>query len=151
MYSDMVNLSNYLSDFRISQVLVQTVNSTPVCLTHTHKNSRWNCFGRYLNFLYESVFRSSRLEVFIGKGVPKICSKFTGKHSCRIVILIKLLCSFIEITLRLGYSPVKLLHIFKTSFPKNTCGGVLLRIFLLNSSILILKNRLNLSTVEEPI
>ena len=36
MYSDMVNLSNYLSDFRISQVLVQTVNSTPVCLTHTH-------------------------------------------------------------------------------------------------------------------
>ena len=40
MYSNVVNLPNYLGDFRISEVLVQTANSTPVCLTHTHKNSR---------------------------------------------------------------------------------------------------------------
>ena len=26
------------------------------------------------------MFRSSRPEVFIGKGVLKICSKFTGEH-----------------------------------------------------------------------
>ena len=37
-----------------------------------------------------------------------------------------LLCSFIEIALRHGCSPVNLLHIFKTLFYKNTSGGLLL-------------------------
>ena len=37
-------------------------------------------------------YRSSRSEVFLGKGVLKICSKFTGEHPCRSVISIKLLC-----------------------------------------------------------
>ena len=54
------------------------------------------------------------------KGVLKICCKVTGEHSCRSVILIKLLCNFIEIILRHECSPVNLLHIFRTSFPKNT-------------------------------
>ena len=36
------------------------------------------------------LFRSSRSEVFLGKGVLKICSKFTGEHPCRSAILIKL-------------------------------------------------------------
>ena len=61
-------------------------------------------------------------EVFLGKGVLRICSKFTGEHQCRSVISIKLLS-----TLRHGFSPVNLLHIF-TSFPKNTCGRLLLHI-----------------------
>ena len=30
--------------------------------------------------------------VFLGKGVLKICSKFTGEHPCKSVISIKLLC-----------------------------------------------------------
>ena len=30
--------------------------------------------------------RSNRPEVFLGKGVPKICSKFTGEHPCRCAI-----------------------------------------------------------------
>ena len=34
--------------------------------------------------------RSSRPEVFLGKGVLKICSKFTGEHPCRSLISIKL-------------------------------------------------------------
>ena len=34
----------------------------------------------------------------------------------------KLLCSFIEITLRHGCSPANLLHIFRTPFLKNTFG-----------------------------
>ena len=34
----------------------------------------------------------------------------------------KLLCNFIEITLRHGCSPVYLLHIFRKPFPKNTSG-----------------------------
>ena len=35
--------------------------------------------------------RSHRPEVFLGKGVLKICSKFTGEHPCRSAISIKLL------------------------------------------------------------
>ena len=34
--------------------------------------------------------------VFLGKGVRKICSKFTGEHPCRSAISVKLLCNFIE-------------------------------------------------------
>ena len=70
--------------------------------------------------------KSSPSDVFFGKGVLKICSRFTGEHPCRSVISIKLLCSFIEITLWHGCSPVNLLHFFRTPFPKNTYGGLLL-------------------------
>ena len=38
------------------------------------------------------------------------------------------ICSnFIEIALRHGYSPVNLLHIFRTPFPKSTSGWLLLK------------------------
>ena len=46
--------------------------------------------------------RSSPSEVFLGKGVLKICRKFAGEHPCRSAISIKLLCNFIEIALRHG-------------------------------------------------
>ena len=36
----------------------------------------------------------------------------------------KLQSSFIEIAFRHGCSPVYLLHIFSTPFPKNTSGGL---------------------------
>ena len=49
-----------------------------------------------------------------------------GAHPCQNVISIKLFCNFIEITLRHGRSPVNLLHIFRTPFPKNTSGVLLL-------------------------
>ena len=65
---------------------------------------------------------SSHPEVFLGKGVLKISSKFTGEHPCRSVISIKLQSSFIEIALRHGCSPVNLLHILRTPFPRNTSG-----------------------------
>ena len=42
------------------------------------------------------------------------------------MISTKLLSNFIEITLRLGCSPVNLLHIFRTPFLKNTSGWLLL-------------------------
>ena len=54
--------------------------------------------------------------VVLRKGVLKICTKFIGEHTWRSVISVKLLCNFIEITLRHGCSPVNLLHIFKTPF-----------------------------------
>ena len=71
--------------------------------------------------------RSSRSEVFLGKGVLKICSKFTGEHPCRSVISIKLQSNFIEMTLRHGCSLVNLLHIFRTPFPRNTSRWLLLK------------------------
>ena len=70
--------------------------------------------------------RSSHPEVFLGKGVLKICSKFTGEHSCRSKISIKLQSNFIEITLQHRCSPVNLVHIFRTPFLKNTSGWLLL-------------------------
>ena len=73
-----------------------------------------------------SSCRSSHPEVFIGKGFPKICSKFTGEHPCRSAILIMLQSIFIEITLWHGCSPVNLLHISRTPFLKNTSGRLLL-------------------------
>ena len=66
--------------------------------------------------------------MFLGKGVLKICSNFTGEHPCRSAISIKLLCNFIEITLRHGFSPVNLLHIFRTPFLKNISGWLLLNV-----------------------
>ena len=70
--------------------------------------------------------RSSRPKVILGKGVLKICSKFTGEHSYQSLVSIKLLCNFIEITLWHGCSPENLLHIFWTPFPKITFGRLLL-------------------------
>ena len=71
--------------------------------------------------------RSSHPEVFLEKGVLKICSKFTGERPCRSAISIKLLRKFIEIALRHGCSQVNLLDIFRTRFLKNTSGRLLLK------------------------
>ena len=46
----------------------------------------------------------------------------------RSVILIKMICNFIEITLRHGCSPLNLLHIFRTPFYKNIYRGLLLNL-----------------------
>ena len=56
------------------------------------------------------------------KGVLKICSKCTEEHLIRNTIS----RNFIKIALRHGCSPVKLLYIFRTPFPKNTSGSLLL-------------------------
>ena len=64
------------------------------------------------------IDRSSLSGVFLGKGVLKICSKFTGEHSYRSAISIKLLCY--KTTIRHGCSPLNLLHFFRKPFPKNT-------------------------------
>ena len=54
------------------------------------------------------------------KYVLKVCSKFTGEHSCKSVISINLQSNFIKITLQHECSPVTLLHNFRTPFYKNT-------------------------------
>ena len=72
------------------------------------------------------VERSSRTEMFLGKGVLKTRCKFTGEFPCWSVISIKLQSNFIEMTLCHRCSPVTLLHILRTPFPKNTPGRLLL-------------------------
>ena len=47
-------------------------------------------------------------------------------ESIWISILIKLLCNFIKIALRHECSPVNFLHVFRTPFPSNTSGWLLL-------------------------
>ena len=51
-----------------------------------------------------------------------------GRHPRQSAISIKLLCNFIEISLRHGCSPINLLHIFRTHFRKNTSGRLLLKL-----------------------
>ena len=83
-------------------------------------------------FLPVIIIRSSHLEVFLGRGVLKICSKFTGEHPCQSAISIKLQSNFIEILLWHGCSPVNLLHILRTASYKNTFRWVLLHMLQIN-------------------
>ena len=55
----------------------------------------------------------------------KISRKFTGEHPYGSVISIKLLCNFIGITLWHEWSPVNLLHIFRTPLSKTPLGTFL--------------------------
>ena len=48
------------------------------------------CEDSISKLMQEARFRSSHPEVFLGKGVLKICSKFTGERPCRSAISIKL-------------------------------------------------------------
>ena len=64
--------------------------------------------------------RSSHLVVFLGIGFPKICNKFTGEHPCWSAISKTFKRRFIALTLQHECSPVDLLYIFRTPFPKNT-------------------------------
>ena len=89
-----------------------------------HVYSDWMIFGLTTNLL--CIFRSIFPKVFLGKGVLKINSNFTGEHPCWSAVSIKLQSSFIEITLPHGFSPVNLLHILRRPFRKNTSGGLLL-------------------------
>ena len=58
--------------------------------------------------------RSSHPEAFLGKGVLKICSKFTGEHPCRSAISIKLLCKNTSGRLLLSVSYEKLQQTYES-------------------------------------
>ena len=88
-----------------------------------HAKFSGHCF--YMNI---SIYRNSHPEVVLRRGVLKICTKFTGEHPCRSVTSLKLQSSFIEIAFWHGCFPVNLLHIFRTTFPRNTSGWMLLHI-----------------------
>ena len=80
---------------------------------------------RFIGKNVNKITRSSHQEVFLGKGVLKIWSKFTGEHPCRSVLSIKLICNFIENTLLHGCSSVNLLRISRTRFTRTPLGRLL--------------------------
>ena len=102
-----------------------------------------NILFEYLTqrFFNSIISRSIRPGVFLVKGVLKKRSKSTGEHPCwsvisikrqpcRSMILIKLLCNFIEFTLRHGCFPVNFLYIFRGRFSKKNSWWLLLNITL---------------------
>ena len=111
-----------LSTRMISMKSLRALRST---IQKREEKSR-SCLMIWLLLWLVVTDRSSHLEVFLGKGVLKICSKFTGEHPCRSAISIKLQSNFIEITLRHGCFPVNLLHIFRTPLLTNTSGRLFL-------------------------
>ena len=85
------------------------------------------------------ISRNSHPEMFLRKGVLKICSKFTGEHLSRSVISIKLL-NF----------PINLLHIFRTPLPRNTSGWLLLiQSNINNNTLMLLPNALRRSWIYQ--
>ena len=91
-----------------------------------------------------SEFQKQPSQVFLRKGVLKICSKYTGEHTFRSVISIQLLLNLIEIALWHGCSPVNLLHIFRTNFSKNTSGWLFLELI-----VGVLEKKKNLNESEK--
>ena len=117
-FLSLMSLQTWISSYVFCNYLNKSCNVTAA---FCWAEENWNA----MSF---KTFKSSRPEVFLRKAVLKICSKFTGEHSCQSVTSIKLLCIFIEIALRHGSSPVNLLHIFRTTFPRNTSGWLLLNV-----------------------
>ena len=99
---------------------MNSVNWSPVDeASSRHGSKSLNACGLLLDRFLGNTCKSSASEVFLGKSVLKIYSKFTGEHPCQSVISVKLQSSFIEIALLHGCSPANLRHIFITPFPKN--------------------------------
>ena len=114
--------------------------STSKYKSNKTEDNRQNC-------LNNSIFRSSLPEVFFEEDVLKMCNKFTREHPYRSGISIKLLCNFTKMALRRGCSPVNLLHIFRTPFPKNASGGLPLYIFCISVICLFCTFMVNVSWV----
>ena len=88
----------------------------------------------YIDLLLELQKQHSR-GVLRKMSSENIISKFTGEHPCWKGISMKLQSNFIEITLRHGCSPVNLLYIFRTLFPQNISGELLLKMVYLIESL----------------
>ena len=79
--------------------------------------------GKWALLRFVSNYRSSPSEVFLGKVVPKICSKFRWEHPCRNAISVKLQRNFIEIELRHGCFPVNCCIFSEDFFLRTPLGG----------------------------
>ena len=98
------------------------------------------------------LFRNKRCWIFFKKQTPrgtikKMCSKNMQKIYRRTPIakydfnkVVLQLCNFIEIALWYGCSPVNLLYIFRTPFPRKTSGWLILFIVCFAASFRNIKS-----------
>ena len=126
------------STFNQLAINIDLSNPTDRSFDHVYQTLFWSQVTyqfrlppKYILSIFKTVFTNNHSELFLGKGALKIRSKFTREHTWRSVISIKFLCNFIEIALWHGCSPVNLLHIFRTYFPRNTSGRLLMSFKLL--------------------
>ena len=91
---------------------VKTSRSTAVDLQAVLVKTQWLMFSCQC-----SLFRSSPPEVFLQKGVLKICTKFAEWHPWRSVISIMLQSNFFKITLQQKKTYERLLLFPLKSFP----------------------------------
>ena len=120
-----------ISDGHVATCRYFNITLFYICFYWYHFYLHWNLtfpFGEksLISIASKILSRSSLPEVFLWKGVLKTCIKFTREHPCRSATSIKLQNNFIKITLRHGCSPVNLLYILRTPFPKNTTEGLVL-------------------------
>ena len=78
------------------------------------------CYVKYISYGQAHLFRGV-LSTSCSENMQQIYKR-TPMPKCDFN---KVACNFIEITLQHGSSPVKLLHIFRIAFPKNTSGRLL--------------------------
>ena len=90
--------------------LLQVCNVYRFLIINSNFNLSFGC-SDWIKILHKSCSK-------VAKGALKICSLFTGEHSCRSVISVKLHYNFFYVTLLRACSPVDLLHIFRISFFK---------------------------------
>ena len=90
-------MKNVISAYLVESVLSNDTSDTSFVSLVTFEN-------RNISFLKSicSIIKSSHPEVFLGKGVLKICMKFTGEHPCRSAISIKFQSNFIESHIGMG-------------------------------------------------
>ena len=117
--------------------IISFSRSSKICETSTdsvlhgdiRSNSEWETYGNYLHDSELVIIETSRCfkkQPFRGV-LRKRCSENMQQMYMRApTSKCDLLRNFIEIPLRHGCSSVNLLNIFRTPFPKNTPGGLLL-------------------------
>ena len=96
---------------------------------------------KLISFCKERLFKSSHPHLFLRKSVPKYAANLQENTHA-------------EVWLRNGCSPVNMLHIFRTVFPRNMSGWLFQTVFILclskiNVQIFFFKNHLRTPLFEK--
>ena len=84
-------------------------------------------FFMTINSFYNFKFRQQPFRDVLKKRCYENMQQIYKRTPMPKCVSTKLQSNFIEIILRHGCSPVNLLHVFRTTFPKNTSEGLLLK------------------------
>ena len=95
-------------------------NLRHICISSMRAVLYFNAWNKYKSHLSTIKYFLRNLSIFMSSLSAFKFLILTEQPE--ITFLIKLLCNFIEITLRHRHFHVNLLHIFRTSFTKNTSG-----------------------------